>query len=73
MAQEMCRHQGCTCSAKSDGYCSEYCAGHGAGGEDEPCACGHDTCETPTKFESRGAITDLAPKGRFIADHTRDW
>jgi hypothetical protein len=75
MAQQMCRHQGCTCSAKGDGYCSEYCAGHVAGDDDEghPCACGHDDCQAPTKFESRAAITDLAPGGRFIGEHTRDW
>ena len=73
MAQEMCRHQGCTCSARSDGYCSEYCANPEPGGEDEPCACGHDACEPPTKFESRAAFADIAPGGRFIGDHTRDW
>ena len=75
MAQQMCRHQGCTCAAKSDGYCSEYCGGAGAdGGQAEgPCSCGHDQCATPTKFESREEFADLAPEGRFIGKYSRDW
>ncbi|MEA2219994.1 MAG: hypothetical protein QOJ35_2620 [Solirubrobacteraceae bacterium] len=73
MVQQICRHRGCTCAAKSDGYCSEYCAGDDAGDEDQPCACDHDACAAPTKFESRAAIADLAPRGRFVGDYDRDW
>lgn len=74
MAQEMCRHQGCTCAARGDGYCSDYCSGQGTGADEaHPCACDHAECDPPTKFESRGAVADLAPPGRFIGEHTRDW
>ena len=73
MAQETCRHRGCTCAAKRDGFCSEYCAGHDAGGDDL-CACGHDACAAPTKSESWEAVGELAPEGRFVTEErARDW
>jgi hypothetical protein len=62
--------------AKSDGYCSEYCAGEGDSAEHEAhaCACAHDECQAPTKFESKAVFADLAPLGRLVeADTTRDW
>jgi hypothetical protein len=73
---ELCRHRGCTCAAKSDGYCSAYCAGRGDSDEDEGdvCACAHDECQAPTKSEGWGAVAELAPEGRFVAgDSARDW
>jgi len=75
MAQELCRHQGCTCTARPDGFCSEYCAGSDAGVGDEggPCACGHDTCDAPTKFESKAEFGELAPEGRFVEEQPRNW
>ncbi|MDX6691040.1 MAG: hypothetical protein QOG15_2497 [Solirubrobacteraceae bacterium] len=76
MAQETCRHRGCTCAARSDGFCSDYCAGHdaGAGGEGDLCACGHDVCAAPTKSESWEAVGELAPEGRFVTEERpRDW
>jgi hypothetical protein len=76
MASQLCRHHGCTCAAKRDGFCSEYCARHIAGADEKdlPCACGHDECDTPTKFESKVAFADLAPEGRFIGERpARDW
>jgi hypothetical protein len=74
MAGEMCRHPGCTCTARRDGFCSDYCAGVGAGDEHQPCACGHDACKAPTKSEGWGAVADLAPGGRFVKEpQPRDW
>ena len=76
MAQQLCRHQGCTCAARSDGYCSAYCAGAGDSAKDEGhvCSCSHDECAAPTKSEGWGAVADLAPQGRFIKDSApRDW
>ena len=76
MPHELCRHQGCTCAAKSDGYCSAYCAAAtadaGAAGSG-PCACGHDQCQPPTKGESRMDVAEIAPEGRFIGKYSRDW
>jgi hypothetical protein len=73
MAQELCRHPGCTCSARADGFCSDACARSAdAGGE--LCPCGHDECAAPTKAEGWGAVADLAPQGRTVADpKPRDW
>jgi hypothetical protein len=76
MGQQLCRHQGCTCAAKSDGFCSQYCANHDAGAAEEnlPCACGHDECDAPSKYESKNAFADLAPEGRVIGERpARDW
>lgn len=75
MSQEMCRQRGCTCAARRDGFCSDYCAGRGAGtGEEHLCACGHDECAAPTKAEGWGAVAELAPEGRFVANpQPRDW
>lgn len=68
MTQELCRHQGCTCAAKSDGYCSAYCADRGGSGDDEAhvCACSHDECQEPTQAEGPGLVADLAPQGRIV-------
>ncbi len=76
MAQEMCRHKGCTCNARSDGFCSEYCASEGdsVGHAGQACSCAHDECTAPTKFESKAEYADLAPEGRFVKDAApRDW
>ena len=74
MAQEMCRGQGCTCAARSEGFCSDYCAGEVASGDEAHlCACGHNECKAPTKAEGWAAVAELAPEGRFIADVPRDW
>ena len=75
MAQDLCRHKGCTCAARRDGFCSDVCAGHGADAEpdDKPCLCGHDECVAPTKFDSFGSVAELAPEGRFLSDYKRDW
>ena len=77
MAQETCRHQGCTCAARRDGYCSDICAaGEDAGVSDGQhlCACGHDACVPPTKAEGWGTVAELAPEGRFVGGYgTRDW
>ena len=74
MAQQMCRHRGCTCQARSDGYCSAYCAGEQPAAEEfHVCACGHDDCEPPSKFESKAAFGDQAPQGRTVEKYTRDW
>jgi hypothetical protein len=74
MAQEMCRHPGCTCAARRDGFCSEACAGAGADQAGQPCPCGHDECQGPTKAEGWGAVAELAPEGRFVANpQPRDW
>jgi hypothetical protein len=72
---ELCRHQGCTCTARRDGFCSDYCAGPDSGTGDAygPCACGHDVCAAPTKSEGWGAVADLAPQGRFVKEEPRDW
>ena len=71
MAQQLCRHPGCTCSARADGFCSDSCAG--GGGEGPLCVCGHDECRALTKAEGIAAVAELAPKGRFVEKHTRDW
>ena len=74
MAGELCRHPGCTCAARRDGFCSDYCAGDVAGDENELCACGHDDCKAPTKAEGWGAVADLAPQGRIVKEEQpRDW
>ncbi|MGI9097483.1 MAG: hypothetical protein ACR2H2_03150 [Solirubrobacteraceae bacterium] len=47
MAENTCRHEGCTCEARDDGYCSDYCASHG-GHESHvahECHCGHAGCD----------------------------
>jgi hypothetical protein len=68
---QLCRHQGCTCAARSDGYCSDVCTGSAEPGQ--PCLCGHDECQAPTKAEGFMAVADLAPEGRFVERPTRDW
>ncbi|MEA2128401.1 MAG: hypothetical protein QOJ85_1292 [Solirubrobacteraceae bacterium] len=47
MAVTACSHEGCTCEAREDGYCSDYCATQAAAGEHEghDCHCGHVACE----------------------------
>lgn len=49
MTEETCAHEGCTCKAGENGYCSDYCASHGdhkAGDTSaHECACGHSDCE----------------------------
>lgn len=47
---ETCGHEGCTCEARADGYCSDYCAQHPGAQDsevagDQECHCGHTTCE----------------------------
>jgi hypothetical protein len=71
----LCRHQGCTCTARADGYCSAYCAGDETGGDGEGhgCACGHDACEPPTTREAKDMLVDGAPQGRFVKREPRDW
>lgn len=68
MVEQMCGHEGCTCGARDDGYCSEYCARHGAheGHVPHQCACGHPECQPPTKAEERECIAAHAPPGRFV-------
>jgi hypothetical protein len=56
MAATPCGHEGCTCDAREDGYCSDYCAAQApdtaaaAGAhEGHQCHCGHMECEeSPT-------------------------
>jgi hypothetical protein len=47
MADNTCVHEGCTCEAREDGYCSDYCAGHGSheGHVAHECRCGHAGCD----------------------------
>jgi hypothetical protein len=50
MTDGTCKHEGCTCEAGENGYCSEYCASHAehdAADETAPheCGCGHMHCE----------------------------
>jgi hypothetical protein len=73
MAQQLCRHPGCTCAARGDGFCSDSCAGGRSSEPEGMCLCGHDECREPTKSEGFGAVVDLAPQGRFVEKHTRDW
>ncbi len=76
MASELCRGRGCTCAARRDGFCSDYCAGVVPRGDGEYglCACGHDECAAPTKAEGWDAVAGMAPEGRFINDPPpRDW
>jgi hypothetical protein len=48
-----CGHEGCTCEAREDGYCSDYCAQPAVAGsaeaaddhEGHACHCGHAVCE----------------------------
>ena len=46
-----CGHEGCLCDAdkgeREDGFCSDYCARHGAheGHKPHACGCGHAHCE----------------------------
>jgi hypothetical protein len=48
---ETCAHEGCTCEAREDGYCSDYCAQPAvaesteAETEAKGCHCGHAVCE----------------------------
>ena len=50
---EACSHEGCTCEARADGYCSDYCAQQSGAGhrevagdhEGHECHCGHAACE----------------------------
>jgi hypothetical protein len=44
----MCRHRGCRCDAREDGFCSDACAAHVAehGSAAHECVCGHDECAT---------------------------
>jgi hypothetical protein len=72
MAHALCRHPGCTCTARADGFCSTACSTQETV-ENQPCLCGHDACEPPTKFESKAAFADVAPQGRFVEKHVRDW
>lgn len=51
MADTTCRHEGCMCKAREDGYCSDYCAQHaGESHGDGPheCGCGHTPCAATT-------------------------
>ncbi len=45
---EMCRHRGCRCDARDDGFCSDHCAQHAAEAvsEGHACDCGHAECLT---------------------------
>jgi hypothetical protein len=54
MAATPCGHEGCTCEAREDGYCSDYCATQAADAagaataaehEGHECHCGHVACE----------------------------
>jgi hypothetical protein len=53
MADETCSHEGCTCKAREDGFCSDYCARHGSkeGHVAHECGCGHATCEAAAAAE----------------------
>lgn len=74
MAQRNCRHPGCTCAARGDGFCSDACANAGSGQTDDLCPCGHGECQAPTKAEGWDAVAGLAPEGRFLEKpHVRDW
>ena len=48
---ETCAHEGCTCEAREDGYCSDYCAQPAVAESTEAeteargCHCGHAVCE----------------------------
>ncbi len=49
MTDTICGHEGCTCKAREDGFCSDYCAQHAAeshGDADHQCGCGHMQCDT---------------------------
>jgi hypothetical protein len=53
MAETRCAHEGCTCEAREDGYCSDYCAQPAEGESTEAahdheghaCHCGHASCD----------------------------
>lgn len=48
MTDTICGHEGCTCQAREDGFCSDYCAEHVGerhGDEAHQCGCGHAHCE----------------------------
>jgi hypothetical protein len=66
MVERICVHETCTCAARDDGYCSDYCATHGSheGHQPHKCDCGHPGCNAPTKAEGRHCIADFAPAGR---------
>lgn len=74
MAEQVCGHEGCTCGAREDGYCSDYCAGRDGTPESHAndCGCGHSECQPPTKAEDRACIADLAPAGRFVGGQASD-
>jgi hypothetical protein len=45
--ERVCMNEVCGCSLPDDGtgdYCSEYCAGEGAGRGEGICQCGHVGC-----------------------------
>jgi hypothetical protein len=52
---ETCAHEGCTCEAREDGYCSDYCAQPAVADESSTeaapdheghgCHCGHAACD----------------------------
>jgi len=49
MNANICNHEGCTCKAGENGYCSDYCASHGdddrADAAPHACGCGHAECD----------------------------
>jgi hypothetical protein len=47
MTDETCGHAGCTCKARDDGFCSDYCASHPEpeGDAAHECGCGHGACD----------------------------
>jgi hypothetical protein len=55
MTEEICKHEGCTCTAGENGYCSEYCANHAGQDSDDSapheCGCGHAVCDTVAAAE----------------------
>jgi hypothetical protein len=54
MAEGTCGHEGCTCAAREDGYCSDYCARHAnkEGHVAHECGCGHPVCEPAEAAEA---------------------
>ncbi len=51
MNERTCDHPGCTCAARADGFCSDYCAEHHddvAAGSAPECHCGHGECVADT-------------------------
>lgn len=46
VSDQPCGHEGCKCTAREDGFCSDYCHKHGTheGHKPHACGCGHPEC-----------------------------